>query len=41
MIFQYLDQNHKEYISYGDFCRLSDEVRRHLDTAFDDSEIQR
>lgn len=31
MIFQYLDRNHQGYITYGDFCELSDERRRNID----------
>ena len=30
-IFKYMDKDHKGYISYNDFCDLSEEKRRHLD----------
>lgn len=31
VIFKYLDRNQKGYISYNDFCQLSEEKRRNLD----------
>lgn len=30
-IFEYMDRGDKGYISYGDFCELCEEKRRHLD----------
>ena len=30
-IFKYLDKGQKGYISFGDFCELAEEKRRHLD----------
>lgn len=30
-IFEYMDRGEKGYISYGDFCELAEEKRRHLD----------
>lgn len=30
-IFKYLDKGQKDYISFGDFCELCEEKRRHLD----------
>lgn len=31
IVFKYLDKNNKGYISYNDFCELSEEKRRNLD----------
>ena len=38
-IFQYLDRGDKGYISYGDFCELAEEKRRHLDPVTTGSEV--
>lgn len=39
-IFEYLDRGNKGYLSYGDFCELAEEKRRHLDP-IDDSHIEK
>ena len=31
VVFKYLDKGNKGYISYNDFCELSEEKRRNLD----------
>ena len=31
IVFKYLDKGNKKYISYNDFCELSEEKRRNLD----------
>ena len=41
MMFKYLDRYHMGYITYQDFCLLSDECRRNLyNTNFDDERLR-
>lgn len=34
-IFEYMDRGEKGFLSYGDFCELCEEKRRHLDPVID------
>ena len=41
VIFKYLDRNQKGYITYNDFCGLSEEKRRNLDRIDNQEAIER
>lgn len=41
VVFKFLDRGEKGYISYNDFCQLSEEKRRNLDRIDNNQAIER